>query len=167
MCRLIIDMLITFSSWFIKQGEEIIVEEGRRQQYKVTLKESDIENDREALIVTSSLPPDRLPVLSTQKGCQQIVSVKYKLTKNDMTLESRPRWAQMKFKKKLWHADFFFVTKLGPADLRFQILGRNGSLSSDHDSLKVDFADTVEIKIQRKSVPDLTSPRTALSGRYA
>lgn len=143
------------------------MEEGRRQQYKITLKESEIENEREAQIVTSSLPADRLPVLSTQKGCQHIASVKYKLTKNDMTMESRSRWTQMKLKKKLWQADFFFVTKLGPADLRFQILGRNGSLSSDHDSLKVDFADATDKKIPRKSVADMSVPKTTISGRYA
>lgn len=55
-----------------------------------------------------------------------------------MKLKNRQIW---KLKKKYWKAEFFFVVKLGPADLKFQIVGKNGLLSSDHDSLEVDFMD--------------------------
>jgi hypothetical protein len=58
-----------------------------------------------------------------------------------MQLKNRQIW---KLKKKYWKANFFFVVKLGPADLRFQIVGKNGLLSSDHDSLQVDFMDPSE-----------------------
>ena len=101
---------------------------------------------RHARIVMSTLPVKQLPRLTTDAGCQDVVSVKYTLTGNDMKLMNRQVW---KLKKKYWKADFSFVVKLGPADLRFQILGKNGLLSSDHDSLKVEFMDPSELKLPR------------------
>lgn len=156
------------NSWFIKQGEEIVVEEGRRQQYKITLREKEIDNPRSVELVTSSLPQHLLPALSTEKGCRRIASVKYRLTRNDMTLvENGQRWRQLNFRKKLWRADFFFVTKLGPADLRFQILGRNGTLSSDHESLEVEFAEPGDVKSPHSKGTTMASPRSMLSGAWA
>lgn len=158
-----VQALTDVNSWFIKQGEEIIVDEGRRRQYGITLKEGEIVTPRHAQIVMSSLPADRLPVLSIHKGCRPIVSVTYKLTKNDMTLESGQRW---KLKKRFWKADFFFVTKLGPADLRFEILGRNGTLSSPHESLQVEFTDESNERTPHENGV-AAMPRTTMSGRYA
>lgn len=92
------------------------------------------------------------------------MDVTYGLTKNDMTLESGQRW---KLKKKLWRADFYFVTKLGPADLRFEILGRNGTLSSAHESLQVEFAEESASDTPRENGGTAMSPRTTVAGRYA
>lgn len=89
----------------------------------------------------SSLPVESLPILATDRGCQRVVTVEYKLTENDMKLKNRQLW---KLKKKYYRAEFFFVVMLGPADLKFQIQGKNGVLSSGHDSLKVDFVDSTE-----------------------
>lgn len=89
----------------------------------------------------SSLPPSKLPQSLSQSGWKDVASVTYKLTENDMKLKNRQPW---KFKKKYWKAEFFFVVKLGPADLRFQIVGKNGILSTDHDSLKVEYMDPSE-----------------------
>jgi hypothetical protein len=60
-----------------------------------------------------------------------------------MKLKNRQFW---KLKKKYWKAEFQFVVKIGPADLRFQILGKNGVLSSSHDSLVVEFMDPSDQK---------------------
>lgn len=58
-----------------------------------------------------------------------------------MKLMNKQFW---KCKKKYWRASFFFVVKLGPADLRFQIVGENGILSSDHDKLSIEFMEGSE-----------------------
>ena len=100
----------------------------------------------------SALPVSQLPRRTSEDGWKDVVSVSYQLTENDMKLKNRQIW---KLKKKYWKASFFFVVKLGPADLRFQILGKNGLLSSDHDSLQVDFMDPSEA-----SQPDPPSKQT-------
>ena len=89
----------------------------------------------------STLPLEQLPGRATDVGCKHVVNVNYKLTSNDMELRIAQRW---KLKKKYWRADFFFVVMLGPADLRFEIRGKNGVLSSGHDRLHVDFLDPTE-----------------------
>ena len=65
------------------------------------------------------------------------------MTDNDMKLKNRQLW---KLKKKYWRAEFLFVVKLGPADIRFQVLGTNGVLSTDHDALQAEFLDPSEIR---------------------
>lgn len=94
----------------------------------------------------SSLPVQRLPQLTTDAGCKNVVLVNYRLTGNDMKLKNRQFW---KLKKKYWKAEFYFVVKVGPADLRFQILGKNGVLSSSHDNLHVEFIDPSDQNIRR------------------
>ncbi|KAK5125179.1 hypothetical protein LTR85_000855 [Meristemomyces frigidus] len=125
--------------WFIKRGQVIKVSEGVRQPYGATISGDQVEQPRRAQIVMSSLPVERLPVLSTDSGCKHVVTVDYKLTNNDMKLKNRQMW---RLKKKYWRAEFFFVTIIGPADFRFQIEGKNGVLSSSHESLKVEFVDS-------------------------
>lgn len=130
--------VLTSFSWFITQGQKIDVENGIREPYGSTLAEGEQNSQRHCRIVMSSSPPTQLPRQMSDIGWKDVGSVKYKLTKNDMKLKNRQIW---KLKKKYWKAEFFFVVKLGPADLKFQIVGKNGLLSSDHDSLEVDFLD--------------------------
>ncbi|KAK5707217.1 hypothetical protein LTR17_020906 [Elasticomyces elasticus] len=129
--------------WVIKQGEEINATEGLRKPYGIILREADHNVQRHARIVMSALPVSQLPSRTTDAGCREVILVKYRLTSNDMKLTKYPVW---KFKKSFWKADFFFVVKSGPADIKFQILGQNGILSSDHDSMDVEYLDPVEVK---------------------
>ena len=161
---------IDLDSWFIKEGQEVSVSDGIRRRYGATLAQNEHHLPRHAQIVMSTLPVKQLPQLMTDAGCQQVVSVNYRLTGNDMKLKNRQVW---RLKKKYWKADFSFVVKLGPADLKFQILGKNGVLSSDHDSLKVEFMDPSELKSPRplpvqhvsvRSMPSLKDSSLYLTG---
>jgi hypothetical protein len=134
-------------SWFIREGEKISVSDGVSRLYTATLAEHDHQTPRSATILMSSLPLAKLPVLSTDAGCKEIVSVTYRLTGNDMKLKNRHFW---KLKKKYWKAEFRFVVKIGPADLRFQILGKNGVLSTSHDDLKAEFMDTFDARNKQR-----------------
>ncbi|KAF2156898.1 actin-like ATPase domain-containing protein [Myriangium duriaei CBS 260.36] len=124
--------------WFIKRGEAFVPEDGVRRAYCASIPPGSQNSPRRVRIVMSTLPPDQLPTCATQAGCKDVASVEYKLTENDMKLKNRQIW---KIGRKFWRARFTFVTKFGPADVRFQILGSQGLLSSDHDDLKVDFMD--------------------------
>ncbi|KAK3669914.1 hypothetical protein LTR78_010225 [Recurvomyces mirabilis] len=124
----------------LSMSSKIEAAKGVRRPYGATITEAEGQQPRRAQIVMSSLPVEKLPVSSTDPGCKHVVTVEYKLTGNDMKLKNRQMW---KIGKKYWQADFFFVVMLGPADLRFQIEGKQGILSSRHDSLKVEFADAV------------------------
>lgn len=114
--------------------------------YNATLAETDHNTPRSAMILMSSLPVGKLPQFSTDAGCKEVVSVKYKLTGNDMKLKNRQFW---RIGKKYWKAEFLFVVKIGPADLKFQILGKNGVLSTSHDDLKAEFMDPHDVKEKR------------------
>jgi len=128
-------------SWFIKKGEEIVITEGVRRQYGSTLAANELGSLNVARIVMSTLPAKKLPMLATDAGCQFVSVVHYKLTENDMKLKNRQVW---KMKKKYWKANFSFVVKLGPADMKFEILGKDGVVSSDHKSLAVEYMDPSE-----------------------
>lgn len=124
--------------------------EGISRLYTATLAENDHKSPRQAMILMSSLPNGKLPHLSTDAGCKEVVSVTYRLTGNDMKLKNRYMW---KLKKKYWKAEFQFVVKIGPADLKFEILGKNGVLSTGHEDLKADFMDPSDTKGNRPSQP--------------
>jgi hypothetical protein len=130
-------------SWFIREGEVISVKNGISRFYAATLAETDHQSTRYAQIVMSSRSSNELPYRTVDAGCKSVVLVKYQLTGNDMKLKNRQFW---KLKKKYWRADFQFVVKIGPADLRFKILGKNGVLSSSHDNLVVEFMDPSDQK---------------------
>jgi hypothetical protein len=83
----------------------------------------------------------KLPVLATDAGCREIVSVTYRLTGNDMKLKNRQFW---KLKKKYWQAEFRFVVKIDPADLKFQILGKTGV------DLKAEFMDPFDARNKQR-----------------
>jgi hypothetical protein len=117
--------------------------------YNATLAETDHNIPRSAMILMSSLPVGKLPQFSTDTGCKEVVSVTYKLTGNDMKLKNRQFW---RIGKKYWRAEFLFVVKIGPADLKFQILGKNGVLSTSHDDLKAEFMDPYDVK-EKKPLP--------------
>lgn len=74
--------------------------------------------------------------------------IKYQLTGNDMKLKNRQLW---KVGRKYWKAEFIFVVNIGPADLRFNIVGKNGVLSSGHDKLDVEFMDPYQEQSSPKS----------------
>lgn len=109
------------------------------------------------MILMSSLPVGKLPQFSTDAGCKEVVSVTYQLTGNDMKLKNRQFW---RIGKKYWKAEFFFVVKIGPADLKFQILGKNGVLSTSHDDLKAEFMDPYDAKEKKPLPPQQPSAGT-------
>lgn len=150
--------------WFIKQGAEVNVANGVRRGYTSTMTAEEVAFPRFARIVMSTLPAAQLPVRFPSPGCREVVQVQYNLTENDMEVENRQTWKSPLKKKKFWKAEFSFVVKLGPADLRFQIVGKNGLVSSDHDSLTVDFMDPSE-KAPTASVPAAATQATENSAK--
>lgn len=128
--------LLTVSSWLIKQGDEIDIYTGIRRDYGQDMNDGERLVERNVRIVMSTLPKDKLPALATQDGCKELVRVKYRLTENDMRVKHR--W---KFGPTYHKASFSFVVRIEPASLRFQVLGRDGQISADHENLEVDFLD--------------------------
>lgn len=91
----------------------------------------------------STAPPDELPSTTKDARCKQVVVVHYKLTGNDMKLKNKKFW---KPGKRYFQAQFNLVIQLGAADLRFQIRGKYNILSSDHDSLEVEYMDPYDVR---------------------
>ncbi|KAF2223070.1 hypothetical protein BDZ85DRAFT_121257 [Elsinoe ampelina] len=136
--------------WFIRQGQRINVAEGIKRPYNATITHGAQHAPRRAQIVMSSLPAHQLPRALSRTGWTDVATVVYQLTDNDLKLKNRQLW---KVKKKYWRANFDFVVLLGPADLRFQIRGRDGVISSDHERMGVEFVDPGEVwKVDSKEV---------------
>ncbi|KAK5170090.1 uncharacterized protein LTR77_004674 [Saxophila tyrrhenica] len=135
--------VVDIVEWFIKQGQEVSVSEGVHRQYTSTLADGEQLQPRQARIVMSTLPPNRLPRRLPDGGCQEVAKVNFTLTQNEMRLKNRQVW---KLKKKYWLAEFIFAVKLGPADLRFEILGKDGVLTTGQNSLQAEFMDPLEHK---------------------
>lgn len=135
-----------FASWMIKKGEEVSVSEGIKRHYSATIPLANHRLPRKARVVMSPLPADKLPLQEKENTCCEVAAVSYHLTPNDMKLKNRQFW---KLKKKYWKAEFIFVVNPGPADLKFQVIGKNGVLSSDNDSLEVDYMEPSDLRHQR------------------
>ncbi|KAK1086943.1 hypothetical protein LTR33_001309 [Friedmanniomyces endolithicus] len=136
--------VVNIIEWFIKQGQVVDVSKGILRAYCMRLGDQERSKTHRARIVISPLPTHQLPLRTTDTGCRELAAVQYRLTDNDMKPEKGQGWKVMK-KTKCWKADFFFVVKLGPADIKFQIVGMNGMLSSDHDSLDVEYLEGPEV----------------------
>jgi hypothetical protein len=140
--------LLSLASWFILKGAEVSVSDGIKRQYGATLSDEERHDVRTARIVMSSRDEFHLPMLTTDNACHQVATVRYRLTDNDMKLKKNALG-----RSKYWKAHFTFSVNIGAADLRFQILGDNGVLSTDHESLNVAFMDPAEGAAQPPAEP--------------
>ncbi|KXS95555.1 hypothetical protein AC578_5259 [Pseudocercospora eumusae] len=134
--------------WFIYQGQTINVSDGVGRKYESSLTKEELDVPRSVRIVMSTSPLGELPIRTTDANCKEVVLVNYKLTANDMrkveTWKLKDAWASKgrKLKQKYWKTDLTLVVKPGPADLRFEVRGSNGLVSTDHESLSVEFLDS-------------------------
>ncbi|KAK5083734.1 hypothetical protein LTR05_006239 [Lithohypha guttulata] len=120
--------------WIIKQGQRIDAREGIRQQHRLKLDLGKERHTWRTQIVCSSLPPTQLPK-----------SMKWEGTKPVCVVESIIDGADLKLKNKHWYnlgkqyirADFALKILIGPADLKFQLWGRDKQLSKSHDQIAV------------------------------
>lgn len=76
----------------------------------------------------STLPAKQLPRSLKQKGVTEVCRLEALLEREDMKRKNS-RWYN--FSREYWLADFDIRILIGPADLRFQLIGTGGAIRSN------------------------------------
>lgn len=125
--------------WIIKQGQRVNARDGILQQYRLKL---DLGKERipwRTQIVCSSLPPTQLPRSMKWEGTKPVCVVESIIDGADLKLKNR-HWYN--FGKQYIRADFTLKIIIGPADMKFQLWGRNKQISRDHEQIAVQWNPT-------------------------
>lgn len=111
---------------------------GVTRHYRLKL-EVDRENEPwRCQIVMSTLPAKQLPRSLKQKGAVEVCQLEASLKREDMKRKNS-RWYNLS--REYWLADFDIRILIGPADLRFQLVGAGGGIRSNRDdgSIRVEW----------------------------
>ena len=128
------------------QGQIISVKDGIKHDYKLKLQPTEIAKPWKTQIVMSTLPVEQLPRSLQGPGSQSVCAVESVLSLDDMKKKNRhwyntgPEW---------YRAQFAMQVIIGAADLKFQIIGKNGVVSKTHN----------EVAVQWTSVTPPENPR--------
>ena len=95
----------------------------------------------------STLPPSQLPRSMKWSGTQSVCVVESLIDGADLKLKNR-HWYNMS--RQFIRADFDLKILIGPADLKFQLWGRNRQISKDHEQIVVQWN---PVPIQGQSIP--------------
>ncbi|KXT18312.1 hypothetical protein AC579_958 [Pseudocercospora musae] len=120
-------------SWIIRQGEVVDTSEGIRQNYRHKLNYSRSDQPQHATILMSSLPPNQLPHSLKRGGCKSVCQIEFVVAKDHLKLKNR-HWYNTK--PKYYRAEYEVRALVGTG-LRFQIWGKDGLLSKDHEEIEV------------------------------
>lgn len=118
------------------QGQKVSVQQGVKQHYSLK-----VQPGRENLlwntqVVMSTLPPDLLPTSLNKSGVQRVCKVESSLPQ-DMKLKNR-HWYNAG--PQYLRAEFDMQVLIGPADLKFQTLSKDGIISRDHAAINVEWS---------------------------
>jgi hypothetical protein len=119
------------------QGESIPVIEGINHPYRLKLNLGTERVPWKTQIVTSSLPAYQLPRSMKYEGARTVCTVESLLSEHDLKLKNR-HWYNLG--PQYWRAEFKVKILIGAADLRFQLLGKTGTISKKHDDIEVHWA---------------------------
>lgn len=147
-------MILTFQQLTHRkmfQGEKVSIMEGVRHQYRLKLTLGKEHLPWRTQIVMSTLPIAHLPRSMKWEGVKPVCTVESRLNPADMKLKNR-HWQVLachypirmtnienryNFGPQYQRADFYVKILLGPADLKFQMWGKNGQLNKNHDEIEV------------------------------
>ncbi len=121
----------------MSQGQTISVKDGIKHDYKLKLQPTEIDKPWKTQIVMSTLPVDQLPKSLQGPGAKHVCAVESVLSSDDMKEKNRhwynsgPKW---------YRAQFAMQVIIGAADLKFQIVGKDGVVSKSHNEVAVQWA---------------------------
>lgn len=122
--------------WFMVQGQKVSVEQGVKQHYSLKVQPGQEHLPWNTQVVMSTLPAHLLPKSLNKSGAQHVCKV----------VSSLPQ--DMKRKNRHWYnagpqylrTEFDMQVLIGPADLKFQILSKDGIISRDHAAINVEWS---------------------------
>ncbi|EXJ73469.1 uncharacterized protein A1O5_03230 [Cladophialophora psammophila CBS 110553] len=124
----------------VEQGQKVSVQNGVKQRYSMKIQPGSERLPWQSQIVMSSLPPDQLPSSLNDPGAQPVCKVESQLPQ-DMKRKNR-HWYNVG--PEYLRAEFEMQVLIGPADLKFQTLSRDGVMSRDHESIDVEWVSSTK-----------------------
>jgi len=130
--------------WFIRQGEVVSTVEGIKHPYRIKIDYGKERSPWRATLVMSSIPAYQLPKSMKSQNVKPLCSLESVLDRGDLKLKNR-HWYN--FRPQYFRAEFELRILIGPADLRFQIWGKTGQLSRDHEGIEVQWNPTDKVTV--------------------
>jgi hypothetical protein len=118
----------------------VSVQEGVKQHYSLKVQPGLEHLPWMTQIVMSTLPAQLLPTSLNKEGAQRVCKVE-SLLPQDLKLKNR-RWYNAG--PQYLRAEFDMQVLIGPADLKFQNLSKDGIISRDHAAIEVEWASSVK-----------------------
>ena len=103
-------------------------------------------------IVMSSLPATQLPISLKRDGAKPVCAVEALLKDNDMKLKNR-HWYNRK--PRYYLANFDVRVLIGSANLKFEIVAKDGTRSTSHEEIEVQWAATTKQEA-REEIPQMS-----------
>jgi hypothetical protein len=127
---------LTFLNFLLMTSQgETISKDGISVPYKLKIPIGKENDTWQAQIVTSGMKASRLPQSMSKGGVEEVCRIESRFDARSMTLKNH-HWYNLKHQYSL--ADFDVKVIVGPADLKFQLVTKNGeALSDDHDEIEV------------------------------
>ncbi|KAK5077366.1 hypothetical protein LTR70_010308 [Exophiala xenobiotica] len=143
--------------WFIKQGQKISVRDGIRLHYCLKMNLGEENKAWKTQFVMSSNPSTQLPQSTKHGGVKTICTVESRLNSAGMKLKNR-HWYQ--FRPPFWRAGFDVKVMVGSADPKFQIWGKDGCTSKDHEEIEVQWDPSPVLKLEPGPLAKVTGAYT-------
>lgn len=110
------------------QGEEVSAETGVSRHYRLKLELGKVKEPWRGQVVMSTLPAEQLPRSLKQRGVLDVCRLEVALQREDLRRRNH-RWYNLS--REYWLADFDVRILIGPADLRFLLVGADGTVRND------------------------------------
>jgi hypothetical protein len=118
------------------QGQKVSVQQGVKQHYSLKVQPGREHLPWNTQIVMSTLPAHLLPTSLNKSGAQRVCKVESSLPQ-DMKLKNR-HWYNAG--PQYFRAEFDMQVLIGPADLKFQTLSKDGIISGGHAAIDVEWS---------------------------
>jgi hypothetical protein len=135
----------------------VSIKEGIKHRYKLKLDPVKVDRPWRARVLMSTLPVSELPRSLKKEGSHSVCSVESVLSHRDMKKKNR-HWYN--FGPKYYRAEFDVRVIIGAADLKFEMVGKDGVVSMPHDQIEVQWMTAT------KQTTPLEGAGEELSGLY-
>ena len=117
-----------------RKGQTVSVKDGIKHHYKLKLDPIKVNLPWKARMVMSTLPASELPQSLKKEGSRPVCAVESILSEGDMKKKNR-HWYNVG--PGYYRAEFDMRVIIGAADLKFELLGKDGVVSKPHSEVEV------------------------------
>jgi hypothetical protein len=115
----------------------VSIRDGVKHHYKLKIDPAKINSPWKTRMVMSTLPVAELPRSLKKEGAKSVCAVESVLSHRDMKKKNR-HWYNLG--PEYYRAEFDMKVIIGAADLKFEMLGKDGVVSKPHNEVQVQWA---------------------------